>query len=179
MEIPVSWLFGVVFLGCILATIYDVAIRRIPNVLTVGLMVIALAFSIAHGFEAVARSFGAMSAVLVLGTLAHARGAIGGGDVKLAAAVAAAVAAALSLPAALAFVLYTLVSGGALALIVLAFTYRGKVYPRMRVMFANLAIGILPPTGLGSRKMPYALAITCGLILVYGSRTILPFLRLA
>jgi prepilin peptidase CpaA len=177
MEIPNSWLFGVVFLGCILATISDVAMRRIPNVLTVGLMVIALAFSIAHGFEAVARLFGAMSVVLVLGTLAHMRGGVGGGDVKLAAAVAAAVAAALSLPAALAFLLYTLVSGGVLALIVLAFRYRGKLHTRMRVMFANLAVGILPPTGRGSRKMPYAPAITCGLILVYGSHTILPYLR--
>jgi prepilin peptidase CpaA len=179
MEIPVSWLFGVVFLGCILATIYDVSMRRIPNVLTVGLMVIALAFSIAHGFESVARSFGAMSVVLILGSFAHARGVIGGGDVKLAAAVAAAVAAALSLPAALAFVLYTLVSGGVLALIVLALEHRGRLFARMRTMFANLTIGILPPTGLGSRKMPYALAITCGLMLVYGSRTILPFLRFA
>jgi prepilin peptidase CpaA len=179
MDIPVSWLFGVIFLGCILATIYDVTIRRIPNVLTVGLMVIALAFSISHGFEAVARSFGAMSVVLILGTLAHVRGMIGGGDVKLAAAVAAAVAAALSFPAALAFLFYTLVSGGVLALIVLALTYRGELHARMRVMFTNLAIGILPPTGLGSLKMPYALAITCGLVLVYGSRTILPFLRFA
>jgi prepilin peptidase CpaA len=179
MEVPVTWLFGVIFLGCILATIYDVVMRRIPNILTVGLMVIALAFSIAHGFEAVARSFSAMSVVLILGTLAHSRGVIGGGDVKLAAAVAAAVAAALSIPAALAFVIYTLVSGGVLAFIVLALTYRGQLHARMRVLFANLAIGILPPTGLGSLKMPYAIAITCGLILVYGSRTVLPFLKFA
>jgi prepilin peptidase CpaA len=178
MHVPESWLFGVIFLGCILATIYDVAIRRIPNLLTMGLMIVALAFSVAHGLDAFVRSFSAMSTVLILGTLAHGRGWMGGGDVKLASAVAAAVAAA-SLTDALAFILYTSLSGGVLALIALAFTHRITLLTRTRVLVSNLAMGVLPPVAPRSRKMPYALAITCGLILVYGSRTILPFLRLA
>jgi|SRR5579872_1419663 len=173
MQIPVSWLFGVAFVGCVLATICDMTTRRIPNLLTIGLMVIALGFSLAQGFDPFARSVGALSLVFILGTLAHARGWMGGGDVKLAAAVAA----ALGFPDTIAFMLYASLSGGVIALIVLALRHRGKVRTRLHVVLANLTLGIVPSIGPGSRKMPYAVAITCGFVLAYASRTFFPLLR--
>lgn len=169
--IPLLWL---VLAASIVASVCDILYRRIPNALTIGIVLVALGVHTAQGAAAFAQSLGAMSMILIAGTFAHARGWVGGGDVKLAAAIAA----VLNFPDTFTFLLYMSLCGGVLALISLAWSRRENVFTRIRFLFANLIIGILPSLSGESHKMPYALAMSGGIVLVLSSHTVLPCLRL-
>lgn len=169
--IPLLWF---VLAASIVASVCDVVYRRIPNALVIGIALVAVSVHVTQGAAAFAQSLAAMSLVLIAGTFAHARGWVGGGDVKLAAAIAA----VLNFPDTFAFLLYMSLSGGVLALVSIALYRWTNVFTRLRFLFANLIIGIRPSLSGESHKMPYALAMSGGLVLVLSSHTVLPCLRL-
>ncbi|MFN2528901.1 MAG: prepilin peptidase [Candidatus Baltobacteraceae bacterium] len=175
MEASASWLVWVVLVGCLFATITDLASRKIPNPITVAILMAAIAAHGWHGIVPLLHSFGAMTLVFVPGTFAHSRGWLGGGDVKLAAAVAA----AFSFPLALAFVLYTMLCGGVLALVWIAFARHRQFLTELKGYLISINLGVIPTIDTtGTRKLPYALAIACGALLAYGSQTAMPYLQL-
>ena len=94
----------------------DVAVRLIPNAACVSVAVFGLVHRATAGLEAVLLSSGVALGVFVLLVVMHARGLLGGGDVKLMAAVVLGFAPA----SALRFFVATAMFGGALALVHLA-----------------------------------------------------------
>ena len=102
---------------------------------------------------------------------------LGGGDVKLAAAAAA----AFGYPDAVAFVLYTSIGGGLLAIVI------ALVHGRLGATAANVAQMVQPMmigrtvaalTPARRLMLPYAVAIAFGAVAVALSHSVLPFLRL-
>ncbi len=149
----------------------DIATRAIPNRVSVLLTACGLLSRALTGPSAVAWSATAGMLVFLVLLVAHARGALGGGDVKLMAAVAC----GLSLPELYRFIVLTAVAGAILAAVHLALrrALRGLAPHR-------------PPSGgtSGWRRvlaaerwriarqgpLPYGVAIACGGIATLGSR---------
>jgi prepilin peptidase CpaA len=103
------------FAGCLLfvcAAWRDLATRTIPNWASLGIAISGIASRGLGGLEAMAWSFGVAVALFAVLVLLHARGWLGGGDVKLLAAAALGLAPAL-MPR---FLLVVALAGGALAL---------------------------------------------------------------
>lgn len=73
------------------AAAIDVRVRRIPNVLTAALALVALAVHVPHGAIDVLTALAAFCAAFALGAMAFSAGWFGGGDVKLISACAAVV----------------------------------------------------------------------------------------
>ena len=75
---------------CLLAVAawYDVAFRTIPNVLAAGVAALGVVWRAVQGLGAIEVSLLGAGVLFVLLFLIYARGAMGGGDVKLATAVA-------------------------------------------------------------------------------------------
>lgn len=94
----------------------DVAVRLIPNAACAGIALFGLVHRATAGLEAVVLSSGVALGGFVLLVLMHARGLMGGGDVKLIAAVVLGFAPASTLR----FIVATAMFGGALALVHLA-----------------------------------------------------------
>jgi Flp pilus assembly protein protease CpaA len=112
----------------------DIVTRTIPNSVCLGLAVLGLAVRAIAGLPAVAASAAAAGLLFILLALAHARGAFGGGDVKLIAATA------LGLPLLMIprFLVVTVIAGGVLALLHLM----------LRRVFRNLPL--MPPPARGT-----------------------------
>ncbi|MCB4824760.1 A24 family peptidase [Roseicella aerolata] len=89
----------------------DVAARLIPDQATLCIAALGIGLRAAEGLDALLASLATAAALFLLLAWAHARGAIGGGDVKLAAAIA------LGLPplATGHFLILTALAGGVLA----------------------------------------------------------------
>lgn len=163
------------------AAIYtDLASRRVPNALTLPLMVAAPAIAVFDGVHAALVAAVIVLGALLGGTLVHATGVLGGGDVKLFAGVAG----LAGFPACVEVALYTAMCGGVLALAVS--TMRGELggtLARVRVGIAgtiagrSLAVGSAAMGATGTR-IPYALAIGAGFALATLAQTSLPFLRI-
>ena len=168
-----AWIVWVIVCGATAAAFFDIATRRIPNWLPAAILIAAVLYHAGHGARDVLQALGAAGVVLVLGTLAHSRGWLGGGDVKLTAAVAA----GLGFPATADFVLYALVSGGALALVAVVIAHRRALGPATRSFAMVFAGGALPRMPGGSLNVPYAVAIACGAALTECA-TAIPLLRL-
>ncbi len=112
-----------------------------------------------------------MAGMTLLGTLVYSRGGIGGGDIKLAIAGSG----LLSYPLFIPFLLYTAISGGALAVLYLIFR------PGSRPSFSRAVMLVAGGTqGISARRetLPYALAFAIGAILVALSQSVAPFLRI-
>jgi prepilin peptidase CpaA len=165
-----------VLLVCLVAVVTDVRVRRIPNGLTVGLAVVALAVHAMQGWISLLISFMVLVAVLLGGTVAFSFGWFGGGDVKLAAAVAA----AFSYPDAVAFVIYASIAGGVFAACYALATGRlGTVMHNVGLLLRPLAYqGTVAAAPVSPVVFPYATAIAAGAIAVTLSHTLMPFLRL-
>jgi prepilin peptidase CpaA len=160
MVTPSTALLGFVLGACILAAASDAVSRRIPNLIPLAILAGIVVERAPQGWGSLGSGLGAMAIVLVIGTFAHAHGWFGGGDVKLAAAVAA----AFGLPACFAFLLLTGVCGGLVALGTLFFSRR------MTVREALVTIDVLVRTRavtLAHKKatVPYAIAIAFGALL--------------
>ena len=168
-----AWIVWVIICGATAAAFFDIATRRIPNWLPAAIFIAAVVFHAGNGARDVLQALGAAGLLLVLGTLAHSRGWLGGGDVKLTVAVAA----ALGVPATADFLLYALVSGGALALLAVVIAQRRTLRTATRSFAMIFAGGALPRMPGGSLKIPYAVAIACGAALTE-SATVIPALRL-
>jgi prepilin peptidase CpaA len=142
-----------------LAAWFDIGTRTIPDCIPVALVLIGIAVRIQVGVAAAATSLGVGVLVFLLLALVHARGMLGGGDVKLMASMA------VQLPPdqTVALVAATSIAGGALALLHLAM----RLLPapsrcpagaaRLRRM---LAVERWRVRRHGS--LPYGVAIACG-----------------
>ena len=151
---------GLVVGAAAIAVYTDVRRRKIPNWLVAALLVCGLAVRGFGGISAVGTSLIIFVIVLVLGAVAFAAGVTGGGDVKFMAAAGA----VLGWPHAFAFLTYTLVAGGMLAI------GTALVRGRMRTVFANVRFasyamlsGARPGDAVASGgSIPYAVAIFAG-----------------
>jgi prepilin peptidase CpaA len=140
----------------------DLATRTIPDSISIALAFLGLGLRATEGTTALAVS-AATAALLFLGlVLLHARGALGGGDVKLASAIA------IGLPplATFDFLLATALSGGVLGLLYLALRH-------LPVPVPSRPAASLPRRVLAAERwrihrrgpLPYAVAIAAGGIL--------------
>ena len=161
---------------CAVAVATDIAARRIPNVLTAGLAVAALAIHAREGWLSFGLAVAVLAGVLVLGFIAFSFGWLGGGDVKLLAAGAA----ALGLHDVAAFLFYTAIGGGLLAIVFSVVTGRlgtvlASVTAQLRPFIYRGTVAEAPKKPI---MLPYAVAIAIGAGAVALSHTAAPFLRL-
>jgi prepilin peptidase CpaA len=145
------------------AVLWDVKTRRIPNVLTVSGLLVALLLRAVQGPLPLAA--GVMAAVIGLGlTLPLVlAGALGGGDMKLLAASAAFVGPG-ALPVLL---LVTAIVGGALAVVVSA--RRGALAETMNHARALVSRGAGTPAARRTLATPGALAVPYGVAIAVGA----------
>lgn len=149
--------FSVALLG--LAAWRDVAVRTIPDRISLALLLIGVAKRVALGPGPLLWSLGAALVLFLLLVPLHARGLLGGGDVKLAAALAVGLAPADSYD----FIVATVLAGGLLGLAYLAMARllpvpaplpRGSLMARVRTVEA---------WRIARRKsLPYGVAIAMG-----------------
>jgi len=155
----------VTLLVCVVAaTVIDVRMRRIPNLLTAAMAAIGIGMA-ATGASGVSLAAAALGIVVGFALMlpGHALGATGAGDVKLMAAVGAIVGPVIALKA----FLFTGVAGGVIAILVAV---------RRRRLAATLAAtghmvaapadtpGLVRSAGAGSR-FAYGPAIAIGSVL--------------
>lgn len=165
---------ALVVAASLLAAVSDVRTRKIPNLLVGALLVAGVALNATGGWKPVALDLLIAVLVLIAGTFAFSLKLIGGGDVKLLAAAAG----TLVYPDCVAFLFFTLISGGFIAVIYAAL--RG----RLRATFANVQAMALPvfagvrPARPDGTPMPYALAILAGALCTALLPGFAPHLRL-
>ncbi|WP_114226876.1 MULTISPECIES: A24 family peptidase [Sphingomonas] len=143
------WFVALLTLVLLVAAIQDVLVRKISNLLVLGVVLLGIAAMAYLGIRTtVWQNVVIVVALLALGTIAFSHQWLGGGDVKLFAAVGlwSNFAAAPKLLAAI------LISGGVVALIMLA-----------RVLLPNRESG--GPLR-ARRSVPYGVAIAAGTLLV-------------
>lgn len=146
------WLLGVLIAAMAAAAIEDAMRLRISNITCLTVFVGALAAMALQGFPAALWQNAVLCVVLLaVGTPLFAAGKMGGGDVKLLAALGLWVnfSAALSLIAAV------FIAGGLLALGFLA----SRLLPSRK-----------EPAGIKSRQIPYGIAIVAGAALVFAGQ---------
>jgi prepilin peptidase CpaA len=167
---------SIALFACVIAAISDVRTRRIPNAVPLAVALVGLGFALPHGIATTLTAIALTLMTMVVGTLAFARGWLGGGDVKLLATVTGCLGLADAVP----FMMYTAISGGLLAV---CFALASGRLPSV----ARSALRILRPCAFRGAiatvterpiMMPYALAIASGVIVVALSHSIAPFLRL-
>jgi prepilin peptidase CpaA len=143
---------------------WDVATRLIPDGISIALAALGLAVRATDGLAALGLSVATAALLFLVLVLLHARGALGGGDVKLASALA------LGLPplATLDFLMATALAGGVLALLYVALgAALGRLplpVPPLRAQ-ASLPRRILAVEWRRIRRggpLPYAAAIAIG-----------------
>lgn len=170
-------LSGALITTLALATFFDLRYRRIPNPLTVGGFLVALAIRAALGQTAILDGLAAGGVALVIALPLLALRAFGGGDAKLLVAVGAYLGPDV-LPAAL---LYIALTGGALAFYT---TKRLGLLPRVLAncgaLVANLVTfgrrGRRPPELWSSEAIavPYGLAIAIGSLVAWTTASVWP-----
>lgn len=149
------------------AAVSDLRTRRIPNLLTVGGVAVALALRSPLGGAAVLDGAAGAGVVLLAGVPLFAAGALGGGDVKLLVAVGAFAGWSGLLPTVLAIG----IMGGVLAL---AEAARRGVLRAVVVSTGRLALSLASFGRYGARTdlrspaavtVPYGVAIAAGTII--------------
>ena len=173
-----AWQVGVVFFACLIAAIWDVAVNRIPNILTLPMIIGGLAWAAwrhsAMGFfDAIAASF--ILALPYLLLFMYAKG--GAGDVKLMAGIGAWTGLACGLVVLLLIALSGVVIGIAVELarrqcqaVVtrLAAVVHLALAAIVRRSPAALSSAFLPLESKNSQPMPYGVAIFAGVCLASG-----------
>lgn len=167
MTTPSTALIGLVLGACAIAAASDAVSRRIPNIIPLLLAVAVLTERALHGWGSVGTGLAAIAIVLVTGTFVHSRGWFGGGDVKLAAAVAG----AFGLPACFTFLLFTGVCGGFVALATLALTRRLGAREALFAVDTLVRSRVVALTH-AKATVPYAIAIAFGAVLTSLSASI-------
>lgn len=141
----------------------DLATRTIPDQLSLALLVLGIGSRLLEGPGAALSSLAAATIVGIGFLFLHARGMIGGGDVKLIAALAAGIA-----PSALPDLLIAIaLSGGVLGV---AYLMLARVMPRpaLRPQAAlPLRVAVVEANRIARRgPLPYAVAIAVGTVFV-------------
>jgi len=157
--------------ACAIAIVTDVRRRKIPNWLTAALAIGALALHVPQGLATVGGALAAGTVIFFLGTVAHSVRVLGGGDVKLLAAGALAV----GYPDCVLLILYTFLGGGVLG--ILFALAQGRVRTTLANVRAIAQTRTLLDDAAPSAKMPYAIAIAFGAVIVTLANTILPAVR--
>ena len=149
-----------VLAASLIGAVADVRTRRIPNWLVLALLIAGLTErAVLFGTTGFLTGLAVGAAVIAAGTLAFSLQLIGGGDVKLFAAAAA----TLGYPAAIPFLLLTLICGGVLAVVYSAVRGRlGATFANVRAAAVPLMFGLRPARPANGLAMPYALAIFAG-----------------
>jgi len=162
MSLPIPFLIPL-GVGLLWAVVSDLRRRRIPNVVSGSILLGGLILGGYHGGAwAVLSGFAASVALVVVLYLPWRAGGIGGGDVKLAAAVGAWV----GMGHLLSFAIASAVAGGVVAAVgYLRAPPAVRADVRANLMLAGVH-GELPPAAASHRKsqvsVPYALAISAG-----------------
>ncbi len=156
--------------GAAFAAAADIVRRRIPNQIVAPVALVAIAAStIERGPFAFVIAILLGCAILALGTLAFSLRILGGGDVKLIAALAA----ALTPADALSFVLLTAACGAVVAIAYAAMRRRLRSVVGAVARSASATVQLrrhVAPASSGLR-IPYAVAIACGFVLVLSFHT--------
>jgi prepilin peptidase CpaA len=156
---------AVVAIG-IVAVVFDIRTRRIPNALTLGAAAAALLYaSLTGGFWSVMAAVTGWALGAALFFPFFALGGMGAGDVKLVAALGAWLGPAQTIPLAI----FTSIAGGVFAIIIsLAAGYFRQAMVNLQLMFTHWRVtGIAPVPGLTLRdsrspRLAYAIPITIG-----------------
>lgn len=80
---------GLLVVACVAAAVVDIRDRRLPNWLTLGAILVAIALRLPGGWAAVASGLASATLAFALGFGCYLVGGLGGGDVKLMAGLAA------------------------------------------------------------------------------------------
>ncbi len=156
---PLPGLAPALILLMLIACWRDLVSRTIPDAIPLAIAALGLVARASLGWPALAASAALACALFVLLLLAVMRGVLGGGDAKLAAAIAL----ALSPAAAWEFLFATVLAGGVLGLLYLA---GPGLAPRLAVMRgAALPARMMAVEAWRLRRrgpLPYALAIAAG-----------------
>ncbi len=164
---PAIWITDLVALPTIgllaVAAVSDLATRTIPDEACIALALLGFGARLFAGITAAALSVAVAAGLFVLLALAHARGALGGGDVKLAAALAVGLAPLQTYR----FVVATVLAGGVLSVLHLVLR---RAPPPARLVsrsagLASLARRIVTIERWRIRRkgsLPYGIAIACG-----------------
>ncbi|URD60886.1 prepilin peptidase [Sphingomonas sp. KRR8] len=155
LHIAPWWLAALLTLVLVAAAIQDIVARKISNLLVLAVLLLGLVAMVIAGIRPLLwQNWVIFAGLLVVGTVAYSRQIFGGGDIKLFAAVGL----WSNLSAAPRLLVAILISGGVLALI----------------MLAKLLVRREPGAGpLSSRRsVPYGVAIAAGALIVtwYGRR---------
>ena len=160
---------GAALTVALVACVLDVWTRRIPNVLTLGASLGAAGYYlVADGWVGLGMALGGWTVGLLMFLPLFALRGMGGGDVKLLAALGA----WLGPGQAIWLALFSALAGGPLALIVaLSKGYLGRAFSNVwgLMMFWRVA-GLRPHPALtlessGVPRLPYALPIAAGLVM--------------
>jgi prepilin peptidase CpaA len=164
---PAIWITDMVALLTIgllaVAAASDLATRTIPDQACITLALIGFTARLFAGFTAAALSIVVALALFALLVLAHARGALGGGDVKLAAAMAVGLAPLQTYR----FVVATVIAGGVLSVLHLLlrhappparFVARSSGLVSLMRRIATIELWRIRRKG----SLPYGIAIACG-----------------
>lgn len=152
-----------------LATVWDVATRKIPNALNAAGAVLGLAFHLwRQGWSGLANSLAGFAAGFAVVLLLYLAGAVGAGDVKLFAALGAWVGAAGVLYCAM----YSILYGGLIGIVVLLTAgqfggwLRGLVYRcwMLAVYRSAAAAASAPLRSETCHRIPFMLAVVPGVI---------------
>jgi prepilin peptidase CpaA len=151
------------------ACITDLRSRQIPNLLTFGGALTALVFHTTHaGRGGLLISVSGSGLAVILFLLPFALGGLGGGDLKLLAALGAWIGPALTIWMAL----YTGAAGGVLALVVaLARGYLGQALANIRLLLTHRNVAAVRTVNAASRAdshgpgLAYAPPIFVGMVI--------------
>lgn len=152
----------------VLACVWDIRTRRLPNVLTFSAMAAGLAYhGVASGPGGLLGSLAGLALGLVLFFPFFALGGLGAGDVKLLGALGA----WLGAPAVVYVAFYAALAGGALAILaIVRHGYAGQAVANLRLLLTHWrVVGFRPVDSLTldsarGPRLPYALPIAAGLL---------------
>ena len=145
----------------VFAALADIAARIIPDGIVIGVGMLGLATRAMAGLPEVVASIVAALLLLVLLVVLHSRGVMGGGDVKLAAAIVL----GLPIESIYRFVMITALAGGVLALLHLvlrAVIRRAPHAPPRGASLLRRAVTAEWWRIARRGSLPYGVAIACG-----------------
>lgn len=148
-----TWLIALLMIVLAVAAVEDMTRLRISNLTCVAVFLLAIVSMAVHGFGIdLWQNAAVFLLILAIGTAAFGAGWLGGGDVKLLAAIGL----WLDFTTALVVIAAIMIAGGALALVYIC------------VRFLRKSAG----SGDRSSKVPYGLAIVGGALFVFAAQLI-------